>query len=484
VATNLLTKLFRRSDDVARSLTISQYIQQVVNGYVQGYMAPYVSYSVDGRPVERQAQDYQALIEQAYVANPIIFGLMQRRANVFSEARFCWRAVKNGNPGDILPINDGLELLEKPWPGATTGTLLTRMIQHADAGGTAYVVNEGDRLRILRPDWVQIVLSGDPQVDPRVDMLGIVYAPNGPDNANAIPFLTDEFALWAPIPDPLALFRGMSWLSPVLRELAGDKAATEHKVKHLERGATLGPIVSAPPGISVEQFKRFIEAAESAHAGPANAGKFVFLAAGSEIKTIASTLQQLDLKALTGAGETRMAVAAGVPAVIAGISEGLQGSSLNAGNYNAAKRAWIDGGLRPLWRSACAALSNIIPPPDLSKLDLEEGTTAELWILEGDIALLSEDRQDAAQIRQANATTINTLVTAGFEPDSIVVAVRDDDLSALKHTGMTSVQLTPPGMGAAGLGTPSATTPGATATAGDTEGETDYQAALEELRAA
>lgn len=478
---NLLSRLRGKAEpEIARGMTLDQYLRQVLSSWQQGYSAPTTYFTERGQPAERIEATFQEYAQFIYAAHPIIFGLMEARRSVFSEARFCWRAVKNGNPGDVLPINDGLELLENPWPGATTGTLLDRMRQDADLGGTAFVVRQTgsdgkERLRRLRPDWVQIVLSGDPWHDAFVDFLGITYAPNGPNNSPVEPFLADEVSVFAPIPDPLAQFRGMSWLSPVLREIAADKSATAHRDSTLRQGGWLGPIVRPPQGTTLDQFKKFVEAADARHAGPNNAGKMVFLAPGSEITTVAQSLRDLDIRAVTGAVETRLAVAARIPAVIAGISEGLQGSSLNAGNYNAAKRAWIDTGLRPDWRKLCEALSVITPPPDLSKLDLEPGTEAQLWILESDIALLHEDRLDAAQVRSANATTINTLVTAGFKPETIVTAVRDDDLSALEHTGLTSVQLTPPGT------TPGQ--PGQSPSQPDTQGEAAYQQALQELRA-
>lgn len=476
---NLLKRL-RRGEDIWRGLTVNQYLAQLVESRLAGYYtAPMPQFGVSGRPVERIQPSFDAYAREIYAAHPVIFGLMEARRSVFSEARFCWRSVRNGNPGDVLPINDGLELLERPWEGAQTGTLISRMRQDSDLGGTAFVVREEAtatrpaRLRRLRPDWVHIVLSGNPWEDLEVDFLGIAYAPNGPDNQPVRTYLPDEVAVWAPIPDPLAQFRGMSWLTPVVRELQADTAATDHRMSTLKQGAWLGPIVTAPQGTTLEQFKKFVEAADSAHAGPNNAGKMVFLAPGSEIKTVAQSLKDLDMKSISGMAETRIAVASRVPAVIAQISEGLQGSSLNSGNYTAAKRQWIDGSLRPDWRSLCEALSNIIPSPDLSGLDLEPGTEAQLWILESDIALLHQDRLEAAEVRQANATTINTLVTAGFDPKSIVEAVRDDDLSRLKHTGLTSVQLTPPGEGGEGEGFGESPDP---------EGEDEYQRALEELR--
>jgi hypothetical protein len=450
----LLERVVDRAESISRGLTLDQYIQQVLASGQLGYQAPYSTYGANGKPVERLQGSFERYARDIYAAHPVIFGLMEARRSVFSEARFCWRAVKNGNPGDVLPINDGLELLETPWPGAQTGTLISHMRQDADLGGTAYVVRqngsrgEPDRLRRLRPDWVYIVLSGDPWTDPFVDFLGITYAPNGPDNNPVEPFLPDEIAMFKPIPDPLAQFRGMSWLSPVIREIEADNAATTHRKSTLEEGAWLGPIVSAPQGTGLEAFKRFVEVADSAHAGPNRSGRMVFLAPGSEIKTVAQNFRDLDIKAITGSVETRIAAASRVPAVIAQISEGLQGSSLNEGNYGAAKRMWIDGSLRPDWRALCEALSVITPPPDLSGLkDIEPGTEAQLWILEQDIALLHEDRLEAAQVRASNATTLNTLITAGFEPDSAVTAVRDDDLSALKHSGLTSVQLSPSGEG-------------------------------------
>ena len=478
---NLLTRLLR-GEDITRGMTVDQYLKQLVESRLgSGYFAPMPEWGVRGQPVERPQPSFEAYAREIYAAHPVIFGLMEARRQVFSEARFCWRAVTNGNPGDVLPIRDGLELLERPWPGAQTGTLLSRMRQDADLGGTAFVVREdsrdGSRLRRLRPDWVHIILSGNPWEDLDVEFLGIAYAPNGPTNEPVRTYLPDQVAMWAPIPDPLAQFRGMSWLTPVIRELQADQAATDHRLSTLQKGAWLGPIVVAPQGTTLEQFKKFVEAADARHAGPNNAGRMVFLAPGSDIKTVAQSLRELDLKNITGAVETRLAVAARVPAVIAQISEGLQGSSLNTGNYQAAKRQWIDGSLRPDWRSLCEALSTIVTPPDLSGLNLPEGTEAQLWILESDIALLNQDRLDAANVRQTNASTINTLITAGFEPDSIVEAVREDDLSRLKHTGLTSVQLNPPGMA---LGQTSETSEGEEGP--DVEGEDLYQRTLQQLR--
>jgi hypothetical protein len=74
------------------------------------------------------------------------------------------------------------------------------------------------------------------------------------------------------------------------------------------------------------------------HAGVANAYKTLYLTAGADATVVGKDLQQLDFKVVQGAGETRIAAAAGIHPVIVGLSEGLAGSSLNAGNFAAARR--------------------------------------------------------------------------------------------------------------------------------------------------
>ena len=55
---------------------------------------------------------------------------------------------------------------------------------------------------------------------------------------------------------------------------------------------------------------------------------------------------------------------------------------------------------------------------------------------------------DAAEILSREALTIESLIRAGWEPDSARDAVTSGDFSRLQHTGLYSVQLQPPGAGA------------------------------------
>jgi phage portal protein BeeE len=231
----------------------------------------------------------------------------------------------------------------------------------------------------------------------------------------------------------------MSWLTPVLREIEADSHATEHKRNFFRRGASLNVVVTYDKTITPDNYERYVELFDAAHTGSHNAYKTLHLGGGADAKVVGADLKQIDFKAVQGAGETRIAAASGVGAIIARFSEGLAGSSLNAGNYSAAKRQFADMTLRPLWRNAAGSLAKLIDVP----------SGARLWFDDRDIEFLKEDRKDAAEILSTSAMTIRSLVDAGYEPDAVVDAVEAGDLSRLtgRHSGLYSVQLQEPGSG-------------------------------------
>ena len=125
------------------------------------------------------------------------------------------------------------------------------------------------------------------------------------------------------------------------------------------------------------------------------------------------------------------------PVDVAGVSEGLSGSSLNAGNYNSSRRSTADTTLANVFRTACGALQTVLDVPD----------GAELWYYADDVPFLQEDQADAAAIRSKDALTLESLIRGGFTPDSAVTAVTSGQFESLEHTGLVSVQLQPPGSG-------------------------------------
>jgi HK97 family phage portal protein len=378
-------------------------------------------------------QDLTALQGQR---NPIVAACISVRALVFSEIRFAFQRYSAGRPGDFYGTTD-LSILESPWPSASTGDLLARMELDASLYGNSYWVRRGNELVRLDPTRVVIATAdiADTSTSAPFGRRLVGYSVTDSNGVEAAFFTSDEVAHYRPLPDPRHPFRGVSWLSSVLPDVTADQEMTAYKHAFLRNAATPNLVVSFEPGVSEEAFKKFKERMDSSHSGTANAYRTLYLGAGADVKVVGSNFDQMSFKAVQGAGETRIAAAAGVPASIVGISEGLAGSALNAGNYTATRRRFADGTMRPLWRAAAASLQTLVPPPDQS---------SRLWFDDRDVAFLQEDVMDAAEIKMREASTIESLIRSGFVPDSCVEAVITGDYSRLVHTGLYSVQLQPP----------------------------------------
>lgn len=400
-----------------------------------------VRYSLPGASQELIGGNFVGLAQNAYKSNGVVFACMVARMMLFSEARFQFRRIRDGRPGSLFGTN-ALEPLENPWPGGTTGDLLSKMLIDADLAGNAFVVKRPGGLRRLRPDWVTIVLGSleDPEdVGPDVqlwdadaDIVGFIYQPGGPGGGREpVTYLADEVAHFAPIPDPTAQYRGMSWLTPLIREIMADKAMVDHKLAFMENGATANLLIKMDMP-DLQKAEPWIDLFKRNHEGVGNAYKTIFLGGGADATVVGADMKQLDFKVVQGHGETRIAAAARIPAIIVGLSEGLDAATYS--NFGQARRALSDGTMRPLWRNVSGSLARIVDVPGGS----------ELWYDDRDISFLREDEADAADIQSTEATSIRTLVDGGFRPDTVIAAVTSSDWTLLEHTGLFSIQLQPP----------------------------------------
>jgi phage portal protein BeeE len=432
---SLFQRLNRGGTSERSITTLPLSLQEWANYFSFGGTPYMVQGGTPSQGAEKIENNFRGYIDGVYKANGVVFACIAARQLLFSEARFQYRRVRNGRPGDLFG-NQSLELLERPWENGTTGDLLTRAILDVDLAGNFYAVRRGNSLRRLRPDWVEIILGTRTGSDIDIEVAGYAYQEGGPASGNDATFLLPEsVAHFAPLPDPNARFRGMSWLSPVLGDIMGDSAATTHKTNFFHQGANLGYVVTMDPQgrMQPDQVKRYAEMFNAGHDGLENAYKTLFLTAGADVKVVGTNLRDLDLKAVQGAGETRICAAARVPPIIAGFSEGLESATYS--NYGQARRAFADLTMRPLWRGMAGALESIIDVPQ----------DAELWFDDRDIPFLQEDLKDAAEIQQMEAATIAQYVREGFTPESAIAAVQNHDNSLLVHTGLVSVQLQTPG---------------------------------------
>lgn len=422
-------------------LSFSDYLtqlQQVTFGQAgNSYTLPVMT-TMTGKRQENPSGSFQSYVGGVYKSDGVVFAVLAARTLLLSETTFKFRGLSDRR----IFGGSALTPLEQPWPNGTTGELLTRLEQDVSLSGNAYVLKRNGRLQRLRPDWVSILLGSDtnaenPAEAHDVTVIGYAYQPPG---GGVETFAVEDVAHWSPIPDPTAVYRGMSWLTPVIREVMSDQAATIHKQSFFENAATPNLAVKFPESIKTkEQFEQIRDAMEASHAGSTNAWKTLYLAAGADVTVVGADFKSLDFKSIQGTYETRICNAARVPAVVAGVSEGLSGSSLNAGNFSQARRLFVDGWYRPHVRSLCSALSKLVRVP----------AGAELWYDDTDIGMLREDLKDAAEISGKQMSAVRQSIEAGFDPDAAVQAVMANDLSKLlgSHSGLTSVQLLPPDQG-------------------------------------
>lgn len=429
--------------DAWPTISWDNYLSQVTfNG--NQYLTGALNQTLRGNAEEIDGS-YTALVQQAYRTNAIVFACELARISLFSEARFQYQRMRKGRPGELFG-DDSLNILEHPWPSAITGDLLTRALLDADLAGTAFMARRSrTTIRRLRPDWVTMILGSNQDADIEggdidADVLGILYYPGG-KNSGRPPevLLREEISIFAPIPDPLASFRGMPWVMPVIREIIADKQMTDHKSAYLVNGATPNLTVAIDKDLkeaaNPQAFAEWVEAFKKTNVG-ANAWekyKTWYLAGGTTVTKVGSDMKEIDFKQVQGAGETRIAAAAGVPPVIVGLSEGLQAATYS--NYGQARRRFADNTMRPLWRNMAGSLETLVPPPGGSRL----------WYDDRDIQALAEDKKDLAEVRQLESQQIRTLVDGGYTPESVVEAVTTGDFTRLSHTGLFSVQLQPPG---------------------------------------
>jgi HK97 family phage portal protein len=392
------------------------------------------STSYGSSPQDPIDSTFASMGASAYKGNAVVFACIAVRMLHFSEARFQFRQLRDGRPGDLFG-KPTLSLLERPEPGFTTGDMLARAILDVDLAGNWIAVKRGDRIKRLRPDWVDLVIgtdSGGERYDVDAEVIGYIYHPGGRGTSDAPVFLlADQVAHFKPLPDPAEPYKGMSWVTPMIQEVMADSAARDHKLKFFENGATTNLIVNLDPArYTHEQYKEVAERWKVEHEGIANAYRTVILRGAADVRPIGLNFEQMDFKIVQGAGETRIAAAAGVPPVVVGLSEGLQAATYS--NYDQARRRFADGTLRPLWRNIAGSLETLVPPPD---------NQSQLWYDDRDIAFLRIDQTEEAEVLQRKAAAINTLVTAGFDPDTARDAVNSGDLSRLEHIGLPSVQL-------------------------------------------
>ncbi len=390
-------------------------------GMASGAAALTTTYGTPDR--EALVPQFTAATRDAYRENGIVFAAIAARAMLLSEAKFTFQSTVDRH----LFGTPELAILERPWPNGTTGELLVRMEQDASLAGNAYIWNTGDGTLVrLRPDWVTIVTE---EVTDATGMrtyrrpVGYWYEPPAVSQPMWGPpqmYDVDECCHWSPIPDPEAQFRGMSWLTPVLREIGADDAMTAYKRKYLENSATPNLLIRYERQLLPETVDRIRDRVQARYGGVQNAFKTLVLDQGADATVVGHSFEQMNFSTVQAAGENRILIASRVPGIVVGAKEGLLAATYS--NFLQAMRSFADLWARPTWRSACACLE---------KLVANVPRASRLWYDTSDIAALRQGEKERADTLLVKAQAIAELVKAGFDAASAVAASDSGDLTQL-----------------------------------------------------
>jgi phage portal protein BeeE len=375
----------------------------------------------------------------ANAANSPVFSASVKRIRLFAEASFVLRSVSDKR----IFTDQRLSLLQHPWPDATEGELLARMEQDAIMAGNSYTwaPPDEDVLVRFRPDWVTIIseLVSVPSGGWYRRKIGFHFEPPRNQEHDFGPPVTvpaEEVAHWAPLPDPQANFRGMSPLTPIIREIDADSGMTGYKLQYLNNAASPNLLIKYSQKLQPGTVDSLRERITARYGGQSNAFRTLILDQGADATVIGANFNQMNFDTVQQAGADRILAALEVPGILLGLV-GLQGAGKSYGDV---MRQFADTLMRPEWRSACAALQKLVPglPP----------AGVKLWFDTSDIAALQDGEQEKAQESLIRAQALLTFRNSGYTRDSAVLAVLANDVSQLVVDPDAPPPVQPPGAAA------------------------------------
>ncbi len=384
------------------------------------------------KSTERMAQTFTSYALFGFSSNAIVFSCAMARIETLSQAKFVFR---NKLTGKTFTTSE-LDVLQNPWPNGTSADLIAKWEQHNSIAGNGFARRAGDQIIVMRPDWLDIVsvlvdegadMSGEPRFHREV--VGYLYSEGGIGVGQPVFFDVSEVAHWSPLPDPMSLWRGMSWLTPVLREVNADVAMTEHRQRFFDAAATPNLMLRYQQKLTPSTLESIKERWQARYGGPAGTGATVVLDEGADLTVVGASFESMRFNEVQNAGEARICAASRVPAIVAGVQAGLDASTF--ANYKASYRSFVNGAATFLWLSLAASLSKLVNVPADSELILDPSG----------MPALRDDEQDRANAMQTTLAAASTGLTAGYESESIAAYLGTGDLSKLKHTGLVSVQL-------------------------------------------
>jgi hypothetical protein len=395
-------------------------------GGQQYVLTPQTTYGGQAEPTGFGAGELGAI-----TCNGTVYGIVRTRVDLFAQVKFAWRRFGAGAKPMASDLFTGPELAPLDFPA----DMLEWFELDAAAAGASCAVIDGGVVRRLPPRWCTIVLGSPRSPDDPGNAwdsrpIGLICLAPGRPADEAEVFTWDEVIHYCPERDPEARWRGISYLRPVMEDVAADNGARRYLTRFFENNATPNMAVVFPPEVQKETIEAFRDMFLAKHAGVAQAFRTAFLGGGADLKVVGVNLKDLDTENVRNQIHIDIANASGVPSMSMGLLE------VNYANGKEANRALADRKLRYLWMKAVQALRPVIGP-------VPAGAT--LWYDPTGISALQADSIDDATVQAQQAQTMRTLIDGGFDPQSVTKAVTTGDMTKLVHSGNLSVQLIPAG---------------------------------------
>lgn len=321
-------------------------------------------------------RDYAGFAREGYQKNPVVL----RCVRMIAEAAASIPLRAGGHPAEAL--------LDRPNPEQTGTELLESFFGHLQVAGNAYLElaelgGAPRELYALRPDRMRVIPGpeGWPEAwDYTVAGRSHRYSRDAASGLSPILHLK----LFNPVDDHYGHAPLEAAASAVDIHNAGgawNKALIDNAAR--PSGALVFTGRDGVDRLTEDQFARLKAELESAHAGPAAAGRPLLLEGGLEWKPMSLTPADMDFLNARHAAAREIALAFGVPPMLLGIP----GDNTYA-NYREANLAFWRQTIVPLARKMAAALSGWLGPrygePLRLTLDLDaapalQGERDALW---------------------------------------------------------------------------------------------------------
>ena len=310
---------------------------------------PLVALSNLGRPVW-SGRDYAALAREGVARNAV--GYRCVRLLIEAVASVPLRVEAGGGPAPDHPL---ARLLDKPNPEQTLTDLIEQCLGYFQISGAGFleaVVLDGAprELYALRPDRLSALpgRQGWPQ--------GWEYRVGG----RAVRLMREADG-WSPVLQIKAFhpsddYDGLSPLEAAQTAIDIHNSAAAWAKALIDNSARpSGALVYGRDGARMtdDQFERLKEELESAHSGPASAGRPLLLEGGLDWKPMSLTPADMDFIEARAAAAREIALALGVPPLLLG----LPGDNTYA-NYREANLAFWRMSVAPLSRKLARSLTH------------------------------------------------------------------------------------------------------------------------------